>query len=59
MAAYVVLQDGLWINTAEWDGVTEWPLPEGAVAIPFDDGIYDWDGNLTYDGITYPPPSSL
>jgi len=57
MAAYVMLQAGRWINTAEWDGETEWPLPEDMTAIPFDDGVLGWDGKWTHDGVVYESPS--
>lgn len=53
MAAYVLIANGKWINTVEWDGVSDWPLPEGAVAIPFGDGVYGWDGKWTHDGVSY------
>lgn len=58
MAAYVIVRDGLWVNTAEWDGVTEWPLSGGDSAIPFEDGVLDWDGNWTHAGVKYSPPNN-
>lgn len=54
MAAYVIIKNGAWVNTAEWDSKSQWSLPEGIVAIPFDDGVYGWDVN----GITTVRPVS-
>lgn len=54
MAVYnVITEDGRWINSVEWDGVSPWTPPEGCVAIPFDDGVWTWDGYWTYNGVDY------
>ena len=54
MAAYnVITSKGRWINSVSWDGVSGWQPPPGCVAIPFDDGVWDWFGGWTYKGVTY------
>lgn len=35
---YAVVENGMVVNTAVWDGVTRWPLPDGQIAVRLPEG---------------------
>ena len=53
---YAIVQNGVVVNTVEWDGVTPWtpPLDTSIVEIP--NGAYVGIGSTYADGQFGPPP---
>jgi len=50
---HAIIENGLVINVALWDGETEWAPPEGTIVVPCpDDAGPDW----TYDGVSFAAP---
>jgi hypothetical protein len=52
---YAIIQNGVVVNTIEWDGVTPWQSPAGTTAVQIPDGAYVGIGS-TYDGKTFSAP---
>jgi hypothetical protein len=52
---YAIIQNGVVVNTIEWDGVTPWQPPAGTTSVQIPDGAYVGIGS-TYDGKTFSAP---
>lgn len=53
--AYAIVQNGVVVNTIEWDGSSAWTPPAGASVVQIPDGAYVGIGS-TYDGKTFTAP---
>lgn len=52
---YAIVVNGVVVNTIDWDGVSAWQTPSGAVAVRVSDTDYVGIG-WTYDGTTFTAP---
>ncbi|UEP23108.1 hypothetical protein LL999_22960 [Burkholderia ambifaria] len=59
---YAIVENGIVINTIEWDGVTPWLWPSGSTVVHIPNGA-DVGIGSTYDGTNFTapphPPSGL
>lgn len=54
METYLYIENGLVTNAINWDGVTEYPIPDNVLLIPAKDTCA-WIG-WTYDGENFNKP---
>lgn len=52
---YAIVQNGVVVNTIEWDGSSAWTPPAGASVVKIPDGAYVGIGSA-YDGKTFGAP---
>ncbi|HDR8957036.1 hypothetical protein LGN06_07970 [Burkholderia vietnamiensis] len=60
MAVYAVVENGIVVNTIEWDGTAQWAVPIGCSLQQVPAGAYVGIGS-TFDGrnFTAPPASPM
>jgi hypothetical protein len=55
---YAVVQNGVVVNTALWDGVSEWTLPTGTQAVAIPSGTVTGIDATYSGGVFGAPPAS-
>ncbi|WP_157664122.1 hypothetical protein [Burkholderia ubonensis] len=58
MSDYAVIQNGIVVNTVEWDGVSAWTPPMGSQIQPIPTGAYVGVGS-SFDGQNFSSPPNL
>ena len=53
---YAIVENGVVINTIEWDGQTVWNPPQGRSVVPIPDGAYVGIGSTYANGVFGEPP---
>lgn len=57
MATYAIIQNGVVINTIEWDGVSAWSPPAGCSIQAIPAGAYVGIGSTYSNGVFSAPPA--
>lgn len=55
---YAIVQNGIVVNTIEWDGVSPWQPPAGASVVLIPDGAYVGIGSTYSNGVFGAPPQT-
>ena len=55
MATYAVIENGVVVNSVEWDGVSPWTPPDGTTLVLAPETDYFGPGS-TYDGTNFIAP---
>ncbi len=58
MKTWAIIQSGIIINTAIWDGIAPWTPPAGCTAVEITALDPQPTIGWTYDGTTFTPPAS-
>ncbi|SEK02602.1 hypothetical protein [Paraburkholderia tropica] len=53
---YAIVENGLVVNTVEWDGVSSWQPPSGSAAVQVPTGTYVGIGSTYSNGVFGAPP---
>jgi hypothetical protein len=53
---YAIIENGVVVNTIEWDGSTPWKAPAGAAVVLIPDGAYVGIGSTYASGVFSAPP---
>lgn len=53
---FAIVQNGVVVNTIEWDGVAQWTPPAGTQAVQIPDGAYVGIGSTYANGTFSAPP---
>jgi hypothetical protein len=53
---YAIIENGIVVNTIEWDGSTPWEAPAGSTIVQIPDGAYVGIGSTYAGGVFSAPP---
>lgn len=53
---YAIVENGIVVNTIEWDGISPWQQPSGSIIVQIPDGSYVGIGSTYANGVFGEPP---
>jgi hypothetical protein len=53
---YAIVENGVVVNTVEWDGATPWQPPASTTTVQIPDGAYVGIGSTYANGVFGEPP---
>lgn len=56
MSTYAIVQNGVVVNTIEWDGSSPWQQPNDSAVVQIPDGAYVGIGSTYSNGVFGEPP---